>query len=71
MSTDIKFELEPIEGFWQERGRITRGMQAPMDEFILTKLKLRQLREHGIIEPALANNLNQILEQIKNILIDS
>jgi len=62
---------EPINGFWQERGRIIRELESPIDEFILTKLKLRQLRSKGIVEPALANNLNQILKQIETLLIDS
>ena len=62
---------EPIYGFWQEGGRVARELQAPIDEFILNKLKLRQLNLKGIIEPALANNLNQILKEIETILIDN
>lgn len=64
-------EHEPISGFWQERGSIFREIQAPLNEFILTKLKLRQHSSKGIIEPVLADNLNLILKQIETILIDS
>lgn len=66
---------EPIDGFWQERGRIIREIQGPLDQLILTKIKLKQLmskRRSGLdIHNTIATlslNLEAITREIVSII---
>lgn len=53
---------EPIDGFWQERGRIMIDIIPAMDNYILAKLKLQQYRQKGHKVPAVINALEETIE---------
>jgi hypothetical protein len=52
---------EPIEGFYQERGRIMIDIVPAMDAFIIAKLKQQQYKENEINDMAVVKEMEEAI----------